>query len=130
MMKKLPHKIFNRCKRIPFNTTIYTTREKGDYKFCGMRDRRITNESVLYSVPNNKNPHYPNIKGFQREEMDNLWDFLLTNNSISIQDMESKYPALIKEGKCCFAAFYGLINFLFPNQFTKSKSKIKLNPFK
>jgi hypothetical protein len=92
--------------------------------------QKNTNESVLYSVPNNKSPQCPNIKGFQREEMDNLWYFLLTTKSLSIQDIESKYPALIKEGKCCFAAFYGLINFLFPNQFTKSKSKINLKPIK
>lgn len=130
MLKKLPNKIFNRCKKIPFDTTIYITRENRNYKFCGIRDRRITNETLLYSVPNIKNPQCPNIKGFQKLIIDNLWSFLLANKSISLEDMETKYPAVIREGKCCYAAFYGLINFLFPNQFTKSKSQIKLNLIK
>lgn len=130
MTKKLPSKIFSRCKKIPFNTTIHTTRKNRNYKFCGIRDRRITNESLLYSVPNNKNPQCPNIKGFQRFEIDNLWSFLVTTKSISIKDFEIKYPDLINEGKCCFAAFYGLINILFPNQFTKIKSQIKLTSYK
>lgn len=130
MLKKLPSKIFNRCKKIPFDSTIYTTKENRNYKFCGIRDKRITNESLLYSVPNNKNPQYPNIKGFQRLEIDNLWSFLLANKSISIKDLETKHPELIKEGKCCFTAFYGLINILFPNQFIKGKSLIKLKTIK
>lgn len=127
-MKKFPKKIFNRCKGISYGTTIYITRNNSNYKFCGIRDKRITNECLLYSIPNNKNPQSPYIKGFQRFEIDDLWCFLLTNKSISIKNIETKHPELMKEGKCCFAVLYGLINLLFPNQFIKDKSQIKLNP--
>ena len=127
MNTKLPQKIFNRCKAIPFGTDVHVTSKNNKYKFCGIRDKRITNETLLYSIPNNKNIEQPYIKGFQRIELDGLWNILLTNKCLSIKDLETKFPMLIKEGKCCFSVFFGLICYLFPKRFIKKGSVIKIN---
>jgi hypothetical protein len=121
----LPKKIFNRCKSIPFAKKIYQSSNSGEYKFCGVRDKRKGNESLTYSIPNNKNPKCPEIKGFQRMEIDMLWQFLLKNREIRTSNVKLLCPELYKEGGCCFAAFYGIINTLHPRIFTKSTGLIK-----
>jgi hypothetical protein len=121
----LPKKIFNRCKSIPFALRIYQSRDLGAYKFCGVRDKRKGYESLTYSIPNNKKPNCPNIKGFQKTEIDMLWQYLLTNREIRTSNVKTICPELYKEGGCCFAAFYGIINNLFPKKFVKKTGLIK-----
>lgn len=121
----LPKKIFNRCKDIPFTRTIYRSREDGIYKFCGVRNRRTGNESVFYSIPNNNLPKHPNIKAFQKAEIETLWEYLLINQEIKTVDLKRLCPDLYKEGGCCFSAFYGIINTLYPKVFIKVHGIIK-----
>lgn len=118
-MKKFSKKIFHRLKQIPYGKVIHTSRESNDYYFVGVRDRRKGNEWVVYTVPNNKSPKNPNIKAIQRAEFDLLWAYLQKNNKLRTRDFEVLTPDLIKEGTCCVAAFYGMINEIFPDDFGK-----------
>ena len=118
-------KLYNKCGIIPINQPLHITNNNGIYKFIGLRKWRTSNESLFYIIPNNKNPELPYVKGFQRTELDMLWRYLLANQSITMKDFEKLCPDLIKEGKCCFAAFYGLIDYLYPNCFTKNSKSIK-----
>jgi len=119
-------KIYNKCRDIPINHPLHITRNSGVYKFIGLRIWRKNNESLFYIIPNNNNLELPYLKGFQRVELDLLWAFLIKNKSISIKNLEQLCPDLTKEGKCCFAAFYGIIDFLYPKCFTKNSSCINL----
>jgi len=121
-----PKKIFNRLKAIPFGVEIYSSRKDGKYLFAGVRDKRKSNETVLYTIPNNKNLKCPNIKGFQRNEIDGLWNFLMKNKEIRTNDFKELFPELAKEGSCCVAGFYGMIDTLFPNCFIKFHGGIRL----
>ncbi len=121
----LPKKIFNRCKEIPFGIEIYKSRKGGIYFFAGVRDKRKGFEAVMYTIPNNIKPECPNIKGIQRKEMDTLWSFLLINRVITNKKFENMCPDLFLEGKCCKAGFYGIINFLFPDTFSKDSHCIR-----
>jgi hypothetical protein len=123
---KLPIKIFNRLKEIPFGMEIYYSSKNGKYLFAGVREKRITNESVMYTIPNNKNLYCPNIKGFQRHEIDGLWSILLKNKELKTKDFENSFPLLFKEGGCCVSGFYGMINTLFPNNFIRFHGGIKI----
>lgn len=122
---KLPKKIFHRLNQIPFKTIIHTSRNSGDYYFVGIRNRRKGNESVVYTVPNNKASKHLNIKAIQRGEFDLLWDFLLKKQELRTRDLDVLTPELVKEGKCCFSAFYGIINIIFPDDFEKGHGVIK-----
>lgn len=121
----LPNKIFNRLKVIPFGKEIYSSTKDGKYYFAGIRDKRKLNESVLYTVPNKKNLECPNIKGFQREEMDKLWKILKQKQVITTKEFKEFFPELYKEGGCCVSGFYGMINELFPNRFLRFFGGIK-----
>jgi|688.fasta_scaffold1033452_1 hypothetical protein len=123
---KFPKKIFNRLKSIPFGIEIYSSKKDGKYLFAGVRDKRKSNETVLYTIPQNKNLKCPNIKGFQRDEIDKLWSFLMKNREIKTNDFKELFPILYKEGGCCVAGFYGMINTLFPNYFIKFHGGIRL----
>lgn len=68
----LPKKIFNKCKSISFSKRIYMSRGGGVYRFCGIKERRLGNESLLYNISNNKFPKHPKIKGFQKQEIELL----------------------------------------------------------
>lgn len=125
----LPKKIYNKCNVISFNKLIYKSREKGIYRFCGVRNRRLGNESVLYSVPNKNSTKHPNIKAFQKSEIETLWWYLLANNEIKTVDVKRLCPDLYKEGGCCFAAFYGIINTLYPRIFIKGHGIIKFKQY-
>jgi hypothetical protein len=118
-MKKFSKKIFHRLKQIPYGSVIHTSRVSHDYYFVGVRYRRKGNECVVYTVPNNISPENPNIKAIQRAEFDFLWSCLLKNNELRTRDFEVLTPDLIKEGTCCFAAFYGMINEIYPGDFGK-----------
>ncbi len=121
----LPKKIFNKCKEITFCKTIYKSRESGLIKFCGVRDKRVGNGTVLYSIPNNKSPKHPNIKAFHKAEIETLWIHLLDNKEIKTSNFKNLCAELYKEGGCCFSAFYGIINTLYPKVFIKGHGIIK-----
>ena len=123
--EKLPRKIFNRLKELPFGIEIYTSSKDGKYLFAGVRDKRKSNESVLYTIPNNENLKCPNVKGFQRFEIDKLWSFLLKNREIRSRNFKEMFPELDKEGRCCVAGFFGMINTLYPNIFIKFHGGIR-----
>jgi hypothetical protein len=123
-MTKFSKKIFHRLSQIPFGIVIHTSRDSNDYFFVGVRDRRKGNECVVYTVPNNVSPKNLNIKAFQRAEFDLLWAFLLKNNELRTRDLEVLTPELKKEGDCCFAAFYGMINEIYPDEFIKTHGLI------
>jgi hypothetical protein len=118
-MTKFSKKIFHRLSQIPFGIVIHTSRDSNDYFFVGVRDRRKGNECVVYTVPNNGSPKNLNIKAIQLAEFDLASAFLLKNNKLRTRDLEVLTPDLIKEGKCCFAAFYGMINEIYPSDFEK-----------
>jgi hypothetical protein len=118
-MTNFNKKVFYRLNQIPFGTVIHTSRNSHDYYFVGIRDRRKGNESVVYTVPNNKLPKNPNIKAIQRLEFDLLWDFLIKNNMLRTRDFHILTPELVKEGTCCVSAFYGMINKIYPDDFGK-----------
>ena len=122
---RLPKKIFNRCNSIPFAKEIYKSRDGGIYRFCGIRDKRLRNEILLYSIPNNNSPKHPNIKGLQKQEIEFLWQHLLQNKKISTSYIKNTFPDLYKEGSCCIAAFFGIINTLYPKIFVKETGIIK-----
>jgi hypothetical protein len=121
----LSNKIFNRLKAIPFGKEIYSSQKDGKYYFAGVRDKRKLNETVLYTVPNKKNLKCPNIKGFQREEIDKLWRMLKQKQVITSKEFKVFFPALYKEGGCCVSGFYGIINELYPNRFIRFFGGIK-----
>lgn len=123
---KLPNKIFNRATRIEFGTIIHRSRKDGTYEILGGRTRRKNAACILYTIPNKKQPKIPNIKGFQHEEMDNLWCILRQKEIIMPNDFRINCPSLFEEGPCCFSAFFGIINFLFPKTFNKTHGKISL----
>ena len=125
-MEKLPNKIFNRCKQIPFNQLIYVSRTGGKYFFGGVRYRRKGKECIYYIIPNNINPEIPNIKGIEKEELEKLWKILKQKEIIKTDDLKIDFPELYIEGGCCFTAFFGVINFLFPDTFLKGHSYIKI----
>jgi len=124
---RLPKKIFHRLTQIPFETIIHTSRYSREYYFVGVRNRRKGNECVVYTVPNNVAPKNFNIKAIQRAEFDLLWGFLLKNNVLRTRDFEILTPELIKEGKCCVSAFFGMINKIYPGQFKKGHGVININ---
>lgn len=119
-------KIYNRCGVIPINHPLYITKDSRVYRNIGLRKWRKGNETLLYSIPNNNNPEHPYIKGFQRNELDSLWSFLIKNKSISQKNFEQLFPDLTKEGMCCFAAFYGIVDYIYPTSFVKVKAVINL----
>ncbi len=125
-MENLPNKIFNRCVQIPFNQLIYTSREDGKYHFGGVRNKRKGRECVYYSVPNKNNPKQPYIKGIEKDELEKLWKLLKQNKNIKTADFKLIFPELYKEGSCCVAGFFGIINFIFPNTFIKGNGFIKM----
>lgn len=124
---RLPNKIFNKASKIEFETTIYTSKNGGKYKVLGGRIRREGNVCLLYTIPNNSYPDNPNIKGFQRDEIDKLWSILKQNEMLRVKDFKNNFPKLYVEGPCCFSAFWGIINFLFPDIFIKTHGKISFN---
>lgn len=128
-MTKLPNKIFNRCTNIPFNQLIYVSRNGGEFHFGGVRNRRKGKECVFYIVPNNTKNKFPNIKGIEKEELEKLWSLLKQNEIITTADFRMYFPELYNEGSCCFTGFWGIINFLFPNTFTKTHGAINLIKF-
>lgn len=121
---KLPNKIFSRASKIEFEKKIYTSKNGGIYKLLGGRSRRTKNVCILYTIPNNSRYKNPNIKGFQRAELDLLWSILIKNRILTTLDFKNNCPELYDEGPCCFPAFWGIINVLFPNTFIKSQGKI------
>ena len=123
-MKQLPAKLFNRCGQIPTGTTIHITRVKGKYRFIGIRPHRKKNKAIIYSIPNRKNPRTPNFKGFQSKEADEAWAQLIKRKKISRKWFERYLPELVSEGPCYWSAFYGIICYLHPYRFNKSKSEI------
>ena len=98
-------KIFNKCSLIPINYCLHSTNKNGSYKYIGLRKWRKSNESLFYIIPNNKNPEFPYVKGFQKVELELLWGYLITTHSISMNDFEQLCPELVKEGKCCLQHF-------------------------
>jgi hypothetical protein len=125
-MEKLPNKIFNQCKQIPSNELIYISKNGGKYYFGGVRCRRKGRECIYYLVPNNIKPEIPNIKGIEKEELEKLWKILKQKGIIKTDDIKTDFPELYNEGGCCFAGFYGIINFIFPNTFIKVHGFIKM----
>jgi hypothetical protein len=121
---KLPNKIFNRACKLAFETTIYTSSNGGVYKLLGGRTSRTDAVCILYTIPNRNSLKNPNIKGFQRSEMDLLWKILKQKKILTTNDFRINCPELYKEGPCCFSAFCGIINVLFPNTFIKTSKKI------
>ena len=125
--KSLPSKIFNRIGSIPFNSVIYVTKKGGEINFIGNRSKRFRKEVAIYTIQNNKNVKLADIKGIEKEELENLWKLLIKNKVILTSDIKCFYPELANEGLCCMSAFYGMINYLFPGYFSKGHGKIILS---
>lgn len=123
---KFPPKIFNRCKSITHSKIIYKSSNGGIYRFCGIRDKRVGNESVIYSISNSLSNKHLYVKGIQKIELETLWQFLTINKQIKTSDFRRLCPELYKEGGCCFLAFYGIINSLYPKLFVKTRGLIKI----
>jgi hypothetical protein len=115
MKSLLPSKIFFLCGSIPYDEPIYPSRAGHSQRFGGV----YQNEYLIFKVPDNKNPNRTNDKRMYKDELDKLWSFLLENNKITTPDFERLCPDLYGRGGCCVGAFYGIINFKFPNYFIK-----------
>lgn len=124
----LPKKIFNRTTNIDFNAVIHETRNGNTYHFIGNRKYRKKNQNVIYTVPNNKNPKCPNLKGIQKEELDEMWKLLRETGSLSKKETSFIFKELSDEGSCYFAAFCGIVTVLFPNRFETKRGLITLIP--
>lgn len=124
-MSSLPKKIFNRCKKIPVNQLISDNID--GYYFGGVRDKRKGKECIFYIIPNRNNLQYPYIKGFEKVEIEKLWEELLIFGFLKTIDFKTIAAELYKEGGCCVAAFFGIINYLHPSKFIKTRGKISIN---
>lgn len=125
-MSKLPSKLFNRCKTIPFNQLIPIIETNGDCHFGGVRDKRKGKECVFFTIPNRNNPELPYIKGIEKEELEKLWEILIKKRVLTTNCFKTFFPELYKEGGCCVTAFFGIINYLHPETFTKTRGKISM----
>ena len=123
-MSTLPKKIFNRCKTIPFNQLI--SENNDSYHFGGVRDKRKGKECIFFTISNRENTEYPYIKGIEKEEIEKLWGILTKKGDLKTNDFKTIFPKLYNEGGCCVAAFFGIINHLYPGRFIKTRGKISM----
>src|ERR1035437_6698808 len=121
MKSLLPSKIFFLCGSIPYDEPIYPSRAGHSQRFGGV----YQNEYLIFKVPDNKNHERTNDKRMYKDELDKLWSFLLENDKITTPDFERLCQDLCDRAPCCVGAFYGIINFLYPNFFVKGHGFIE-----
>jgi hypothetical protein len=92
---------------------IYSSSVGNNYHFV-----KYSNQRLYFDIPNHNNPKLPNIKSLTKEQFFILLKELKNKKYLITSDFPFK--------DCRICAFFGFINILYPNTYSKTQGKISL----
>src|ERR1035437_5583339 len=122
MKTLLPGTIFDLCQNIPTGKDIYRSGKNHKHRFGGVN---TISEKIIYIVPANNYTGSINKRSISKNELETLWSFLIANEKMTTPEFKNVCPTLYNRSTCSTGVFYGIINYLFPKVFVKSRSCIK-----